>query len=142
LQSLIVSRDRRKDGITESLLAILKDEVNVKEVVFDPKAKFPEGAQIKLDTAITPELKEEGVVRDLVRSIQELRQKGGYKPKDKIALLLALPEPDASIAERNEKLIKKEVNAEIVEYKKSDKFEAELQTETEGRSVWMGVRRV
>ena len=47
------------------------DELNIKAVVFeDGKGEVA----VKLDTKITPELKEEEEVRDLVRKIQEERK--------------------------------------------------------------------
>ena len=53
--------------INEELLNILKDEVNVKEIVFDNKIKN----EIELDIKITPELRQEGIYRELVRLIQD-----------------------------------------------------------------------
>lgn len=61
----------QESRITEELLQILKDEVNVLEVVF--------GDKLELDTAITPELKLEGLARELERQIQELRKESGLK---------------------------------------------------------------
>ncbi|MFA4890392.1 MAG: class I tRNA ligase family protein [Candidatus Paceibacterota bacterium] len=56
--------------------SLIKDELNVKEVVV--------GKDVSLDTKITPELKNEGVVRELIRNIQDLRKKAGMVPQDKI----------------------------------------------------------
>ena len=54
----------------------MKDEVNVKEVVFDDKLK----EEVELDTNITPELKKEGDYREILRRIQELRKEKGLQP--------------------------------------------------------------
>ncbi len=51
------------------LLALIKDEVNIKNI------EFTDDADMRLDTSITPELKEEGTVRDIVRQIQDFRKK-------------------------------------------------------------------
>jgi isoleucyl-tRNA synthetase len=40
---------------------------------------------VALDLVLTPELKEEGDVRDLIRTIQDLRKKAGLEPSDRIA---------------------------------------------------------
>ena len=53
-------------------LSLIADEINVKQVVV--------GDVFALDTAITPELKEEGFVRELIRSIQQYRKEQGMKP--------------------------------------------------------------
>ena len=42
---------------------------------------------VVLDTVITPELKEKGMAREIIHSIQELRKRSGYSPKDTIILL-------------------------------------------------------
>jgi len=52
----------------ESIVELLKDELNVKSVVFE------KGAVLELDTNITPELKEEAMARDLIRKIQDERK--------------------------------------------------------------------
>ena len=72
---------------SEELLGILKDEINVKEIIFDSKIKD----ELELDTKITPELKAEGQLRELMRIVQDLRKEAGYTPKDKIYLWLELP---------------------------------------------------
>lgn len=62
----------------DELLELIKEEVNVKEVVF--------GKKLKLDTVLTPELEREGADRDLIREIQVARKKAGFKPEDFIVL--------------------------------------------------------
>ncbi|MEK7173135.1 MAG: isoleucine--tRNA ligase, partial [Patescibacteria group bacterium] len=56
--------------VKEELLDLIKDEVNVKEVVFDENIKD----EVELDTTMTDELKEEGQVREIIRHIQDLRK--------------------------------------------------------------------
>ncbi|MBU0978305.1 isoleucine--tRNA ligase [Patescibacteria group bacterium] len=64
------------------LLEILQLEVNIHQIEWLQK----ENAQleVKLDTQLTPELKAEGEARELIRSIQKLRQKAGLMPTDQI----------------------------------------------------------
>ncbi|RJQ29459.1 isoleucine--tRNA ligase [Candidatus Parcubacteria bacterium] len=119
------------------LLEILRDEVNVKQVSVDPKLK----EELWLDTTITPELREEGIVRELIRAVQDLRQKAELRPKDRIILMLSLPENIAAMALRNEAFLKKEVGAKAVQYKKSEKFGAETETKIENWGVWLGIRK-
>ncbi len=60
---------------------LIKDELNVKEVEFlDGVSEF------SLDTDITPELKEEGQVRELTRAIQDLRKNDKFNPGDQAVL--------------------------------------------------------
>jgi len=63
-----------KNKLDEELLELIKDEVNVKKITF--------GKEVKLDTKITKELKQEGEYRELVRNVMGLRKKLGLTPKE------------------------------------------------------------
>ncbi len=106
-------KSNRKLG--EQLVELLKDEVNVKRVVF--------GADIDkeatLDMNITPELKEEGQVRELLRTIQDLRKEKGLKVGDKATLTVTDDMKD--LVSRHEKEIMKATGLEQIEY--GDKME-------------------
>src|SRR3989344_1196066 len=67
---------RVKFGINSHMVNLIKDEVNVKEVVFDKNLKD----EVELDTNITPELKKEGDYREVLRRVQELRKEKGLQP--------------------------------------------------------------
>lgn len=62
----------------DALQQLVKDEVNVKEIVFGGES----GLDVSLDTDITPELQKEGDVRELVRAIQDFRKESGLTPSD------------------------------------------------------------
>jgi isoleucyl-tRNA synthetase len=46
------------------------------------------GEETTVDTNITPELKDRGTLRELVRAIQDIRKREGLSPKDKVKLVL------------------------------------------------------
>ena len=97
----------------EELFDLIKDELNVKEVLFDDKIY----EEVGLDTEITPELKEEGELRELIRGLQDLRKKTGLNPGQKIVLLV---QADIQVREFMEKFteeIKKSANIEKLEFK-------------------------
>jgi len=102
------------------LADLIRDETNIKEIIFDPKLK----EKIGLDTKITPELKEEGMVREFIRQIQVLRKKEGLTPKDKIKVYFGGKDLE-EIVEKNEAQIKKQVIAEDIVYKKGEKLKIE-----------------
>jgi len=77
LSSLKVEGSKLK-GIDEDYLELIKDEVNVKEVI-EGKVE-----NVALDTKITEELKVEGMLRELVRSINSLRKKQGLSIGDSV----------------------------------------------------------
>lgn len=68
----------------ENYTLLIKDEVNVKEIVFAKTL----ASEVELDLEITPELKKEGDLRDLIRRIQELRKEKGLKPGELATLVV------------------------------------------------------
>ena len=64
----------------KELLELIKEEVNVKEIVFNSKMK----ENVKLETEIPPQLKKEGIFRELIRQIQQTRKELKLTPKDRI----------------------------------------------------------
>lgn len=93
---------------------ILKDELNVKEIVQDGSIEN----DVELDLEITPELKREGEYRELVRAIQDTRKKQGLTPSDVIAL--TLPENTKDTVVGFEDDLKKTVLAESVTFAGSE----------------------
>ncbi len=77
------------------LEAILLEELNIKAARYQG-----EGGGLTLDTEISPELKLEGLARDLVRKIQELRKQSGFAVEDRIRLFY---EGDGVLAEALER---------------------------------------
>src|SRR3989344_620208 len=71
---------------SEELLQLIKDELNVKKVMWKV-SKSDNEPQIELDTVITPELEEEGKTRELARSIQEERKNLKVALTDKINIV-------------------------------------------------------
>lgn len=65
---------------------ILKDELNIKQV------KIGEG--LDLDMVITPELKREGLMREIVRHVQNARKEAGLNVDDRISLVLEATNED------------------------------------------------
>jgi isoleucyl-tRNA synthetase len=137
LQALEV-KSQKLDVRDVELLEILKDEVNVKEIKWNQALS----GEVDLDIKITAELKEEGLLREVVRMVQGLRHDANYVPKDAIFLMLDFPKDLALILERSSDQLKKEVGAKSVEFKKSDKFDAELNTKLDGQPIWVGVRKL
>ncbi|GAC1479495.1 MAG: isoleucine--tRNA ligase [Candidatus Dormibacteria bacterium] len=63
------------------LESILLEELNIKAATY-----AGEGGALILDTEISEELKLEGLARDLVRKLQELRKQSGFSVEDRIRL--------------------------------------------------------
>ncbi len=81
-------------AISARYFGILADEVNVKEV--------RPGIELFLDTAITPELRDEGKMRDARRVIQDFRKQQEARPHETITdVILHVPESDLPFFERH-----------------------------------------
>ena len=64
----------------EEFLSLIAYELNVKRVTVEDNL----ATEIELDTRITPELEEEGKLRDAIRMIQDFRKEKGLNPKDRM----------------------------------------------------------
>ena len=119
----------------KELLELIKEEVNVKKVSF--------GNKLILDTKITPELKEEGIVREIIRQIQQMRKDGGLNPKQKIYLRYSGKEFISSIIEKWKEFIKEETNTFKLEQssKRKERFLVEKEFSIEGENVWIGIKK-
>jgi isoleucyl-tRNA synthetase len=117
---------------------LIKEEVNVKEVLINLQLK----GEIDLDTVITQELREEGLMRDLARMVQDLRQSGGCVPKDKVFLMIETDKDLESVIDANREGLKKDVGAGEIDLKKSEKFDAEIVSEMDGKKIWIGIRKM
>lgn len=114
-----------RERIDPALLELFKDEVNVKKVVLDGKLK----KDLKLDLKITPELKKEGIFRELVRGVQEFRKKSGLKPKDKMRILIDADPEGREIIESFMKDFQKLAGIQELKFEKAPKAELELKIE-------------
>ncbi len=83
---------------------LIRDEVNVKEVIENKNLE----SEVLLDTNISPELEEEGKVRDIIRAIQEMRKEKNLKPTDKMNY--EIPEEDRILFEKHKVEIEKATN--------------------------------
>jgi isoleucyl-tRNA synthetase len=81
-------KDVSRLAAKSDLLDLLRDELNVEEVrlAADPAV---ENIRVELDTVLTPELKEKGMARELVRRFMALRKERRLTPGDRIRAAIA-----------------------------------------------------
>jgi isoleucyl-tRNA synthetase len=91
------------------IMKLIGEDLNTKKVVFDSTVGE---LAVEFDTEITDELKQEGMLRELVRNIQDLRKKTGFVPQDKVELIIETDETGRKFIEKFSKEIKKGVNAD------------------------------
>ena len=108
-----LSRLKIKSGkLSGGLVALIKDEVNVKEIVADSKL----ASEVELETNITSELKKEGDVREAIRTIQELRKEKGLKPGELVVLATSSNVAAAGLLQEFENEIKKAASLSKIEH--------------------------
>jgi isoleucyl-tRNA synthetase len=90
----VTLKDTKLQG-KEELLAVLKDEINVKACEFDTT----QSEEVLLDTTLTDALKQEGAVRDVLRAVQEQRKKLNLMPEDRVTLTVETSEEGRKILE-------------------------------------------
>ena len=131
---------KSKFKIPEELLELIREEVNVKELVFDEKIK----RDVELDIKITPELKEEGFIREFIRNLQELRKKAGLTPKDKIKIFFSGPETLSQVLIKNKEIILKETRAQSLNFceKAEMTFEFVKNIKLDNQKLWFKIERI
>ena len=75
-----------KSNTVDQLVELIKDELNVKAVLFGSAVSD----EYVLDTDITPALKEEGMFRELARAVQDFRKEKGLSVNDRPVLRIEL----------------------------------------------------
>ena len=86
---------------------------------------------VVLDTNLTPELIEEGFVREVVSKIQTMRKEAGFEVMDKITFSLKGNDSIAKIVKDHEAQIKDEVLATAINYDETKGFEKEWNINSE-----------
>ncbi len=109
LASLKIKNEKSKIKEEKELQKLIKDEVNVKEILFDKNTK----AEIELNTNITEELKEEGMLREIVRAVQDLRKKAGLVAGQKAGLLANNEGKEEEFLKKFKKEIEEATNVSI-----------------------------
>jgi valyl-tRNA synthetase len=99
LASLKIKNLKSKIKNDNAFLDLIKDEVNIKEIIFDEKI---EGLE---------ELKDEGLLREIIRAVRELRKEQNLVPQDKISVEILVPKKEKLIIEKNKDLLLKEFRA-------------------------------
>ena len=94
---------------------------------------------VVLDTNLTPELVEEGFVREIISKIQTMRKEAGFEVMDRITVSHAKNEKLAGIFERNDETIRSEVLADAIVSGTTDGYVKEWSIN--GDQVELGVKK-
>jgi len=121
------------DELPEEIVAIIRDELNVKKVTFG-------APEVGLDTEITELLKLEGLAREIVRVIQDRRKRLGFNVEDRIDTRYDADGMLVRAIERHADYIKSETLSVTLKLGREDGFEGE-QGMIEGEQIWIGLKR-
>ena len=124
----------------DELLSLIKEEVNVKKVSFSSKIE----KETELDIVITPTLEREGVVREVVRQIQVMRKKAGYKPRHKILVRYSGDIELNNILTKNKEAILEETKAKQFEIGERPKlkFDIEKRMKVNQKELWLAIKKI
>ena len=138
LSKLKIKNEKLK--IDDELINLIKEEVNVKEIVFDEKLE----KEIELTTEITPELREEGIIREVIRNIQEMRKKANLTPKDRILIQYSALPSLSDILKKNQNTILKETLANSLEFISKEKasFDEEKEIMINQEKLWLAIKKL
>ena len=154
LQKLIIHNTQLTTKYRSELIEILKEEINVKEIVFSAKGGFASGedmqkedeGELELDTHISPELYREGIVREVIRTVQKLRQDAGLTPHDLIEMVFVGNAEIASMLIEAGDVFTNIIRAQRFEClgQVPDKkvFSGELTTKIDRKEVYFGIKKI
>lgn len=94
--------------LAPELAQVVLEELNAKEYLGE------EGVEVSIDTTLTPELKAEGAVRELMRAVQGKRKTTGLEPADVITLLVQTTAAGQAALQAHAEMIKNTVGAQAL----------------------------
>ena len=135
-----ISQDTSAE-VAQFLIDIAKDELNVKsvEIVTDSESQSAQPSVV-YDLTITPELKREGLMREIVRHVQSARKQAGLQIDDRIVLSISSDDSEISQAVNafadviKSETLAVELNSVINE---SEKYDAKI----EGKLVEISLKK-
>jgi isoleucyl-tRNA synthetase len=122
--------------LSEEMTTLIKDELNVLEIKF---------GKDELNTELTEELKLDGVRRELVRSINNLRKNAGLTIADRVTIYWSIGEADFAapmakqVFEKFGEEIKKDTLAEKVIHEHNHEVTQAKEIKINGETVWLGI---
>ncbi len=118
--------------LTEEYRDIIAEELNVKEVVW--------GDEVRVGVEMTPELKREGLVRDVIRLVQNARKQAGLEVDDRINLEIETDDEDLAQAIKEHKEV---ITQETLATTLGSKVESSHQSEVkiEGKILQIGLKK-
>lgn len=134
-------------SLSKELLEIATEELNVTSITI--VESLPEDWLIAidgpllvgLDPELTTELKEEGFRRDLIRGLQDLRKKAGYKPGQMVDFYFSSSAPNLEeiLARHRVAILTEVAGNDLIRRPVGTTVAAEANLKIDDRSIWLGI---
>ena len=140
LASLKIQDTRYKIQKDEELLRLAKEEINVKEIIFDDEIKN----EVELDTEISQELMQEGQVREIIRHLQGARKILGLTPQDRILIYFSGEEILNKTIESSKGLILSQAQAKeiFIGGREKTDFDFEKEILIDGKKILFAIKKL
>ena len=117
-----------------------KEEINVKEIIFDDEIKN----EVELDTEISQELMQEGQVREIIRHLQGARKILGLTPQDRILIYFSGEEILNKTIESSKGLILSQARAKEIFIGGGEKtdFDFEKEILIDGKKILFAIKKL
>jgi len=128
--------------LNDELVEIVKDELNVKmvEVLSGSEIGGSPNPSVELDFTMTPELKREGLAREVIRHVQSARKTAGLSVDDRITLSLQTSDEELKKAiEEYGKVIAAETLADEIG---SGEFSYKVDVKVEGSELVVSLEKI
>ena len=130
-----------KNGkFSRDLETLIKDELNVKKVLYDKD----QPAEVVLDLNLTPALTREGYARELMRQIQDMRKEAKYQMDESVMLDWHSEDKEivSAIAEWAEEIKKDTVLKSLEQKSLHGSYDLEKDSElVAGKKIWLGIKK-
>lgn len=131
-------------------LDVVSGEINVKDINFVPRLSVGDSWsqaeeanwRVALNTYLTPQLRDEGIVREIIRNIQGGRAELGLNPGDPIMVWIDGPAEIDRLVEQSRAFISRMTGAKLLSRGKTEKFHFHRQYEIDGQPVEIAVRKL
>ncbi|KKS26589.1 MAG: Isoleucine-tRNA ligase [Candidatus Yanofskybacteria bacterium GW2011_GWC2_41_9] len=142
LRAVKINRAKKFDAGLEDLI---KEELNVKKVLYDITQKETVRQLAELDLELDQALRAEGYTREMMRQIQDMRKEAKYKLNQKVFVQWHSDDKELSdaINEWSENIKRETLLREFLN-SPSDKKDYDIQKETDlapGKKIWVGVKK-
>ncbi|MEX0921106.1 MAG: isoleucine--tRNA ligase [Candidatus Pacearchaeota archaeon] len=113
LSKIIIHSKSKKDY--KEFEQIIKEQLNVKSIVWKKSKSSEQEISVKLDTSQTPDLEAEGYAREISRKVQSFRKNLNLDKKDRIKLTIVTDGEFKKILEKNNAFIKERTGSKTFE---------------------------